>query len=111
MLPKTYAIEIEDKKNEVIKKLVMKGFDKKKIAKFTIDDFMTAMEGDMRLLTAEQPEKFCTFRTAMRKGKFLAMMEPSSRSLKTKYDKRRIVKINGEYDTVPLHIQDGKVVE
>ena len=88
----------------------MKGFDRKKIHNFTVNDFMTALEGDLKLMTAKQSSKFCTFKTAMRKGKFLAMMDEGQRSLKTKYDKRRIFKKpNGEYDTIPLHIEDGKV--
>lgn len=110
LLPKTYAVEVIEEKQKLLKKLVMKGFDRKKIGNFTIDDFVTALEGDLRILTAEQSEKFCTFRTAMRKGEFLALMEPSSRTLKTRYDKRRIIRVGGEYDTIPLHIQDGEVV-
>lgn len=111
LLPKTYALESENEKHELVKKITMKGFDRKKIANFTVDDFLTALEGDMRLISAKQPEKFSTFRTAMRKGKFLAMMEESDRTLKTKYDKRRIVKTRNGYDTIPLHIRNGEILK
>lgn len=121
LLPKTYMLEgdknafdiigADGKKQKSSTKIVMKGFDRKKIHNFTVDDFLTALEGDLKLMTAKQSSKFCTFKTAMRKGKFLAMMDEGQRSLKTKYDKRRIIKKpNGEYDTIPLHIENGKVV-
>jgi hypothetical protein len=119
LLPKTYMLradkncfDVIDDKGKKVKsstKIVMKGFDKKKIRHFTIEDFMTALEGDLKLITSQQTSKFCTFRTAMRKGAFLAMTEDSTRTLKTRYDKRRIVKTKNGYDTVPLHIVDGKI--
>lgn len=106
LLPKTYALE-----DGIISKITMKGFDRKKTKDFTVSDFVNALEGDMKLITAKQPAKFATFKTALRKGGFLRMIEETDRTLKTRYDKRRIVKdAKGNYDTIPLHIRDGEIV-
>jgi hypothetical protein len=106
ILPKTYVVE-----NDTIHKVVMKGFDKKKTAHFTAEDFLNALEGDLRLLKASQPSKFCTFKTAARKNKLLAMTEEAERNIRSKYDKRRFFKNEkGFYDSEPLHIENGKVL-
>ncbi len=93
------------------KKIVMKGFDKRKISKFNDEDFMSALEGDMRRLKTMNPEKFAPLRSAIKKNEFLHLLAESPRQIRTRYNKRRIVK--REYaqiwDTEPLHIENGVV--
>jgi hypothetical protein len=108
ILPKTYVTE-KITVDDVVKKVCMKGFDKRKIQDMGVKDFFMYLEGDLKEISAMMPEKFSTFRTALRKDKFLAMMDESSRTVRSKYDKRRIIKKGGVYDTIPLHIVDGRV--
>lgn len=107
ILPKTYVVENKDSE---IHKVVMKGFDKKKTNHFTSDDFINALEGDLKLLKASSPAKFCTFKTAARKNNLLMMTEEAERNIRSRYDKRRFYKTKeGLYDSVPLHIENGKI--
>lgn len=129
LLPKTYAITginpyfdllnsqgaVKDEKGKKIKtnvKVVMKGFDKKKISHFNVHDFYSALEGDLKRLSTTNPKKFATLRTAARKNKFLMLLEESPREIRSRYDKRRIIKRNWsqKYDTEPLHIKNGVIV-
>lgn len=124
LLPKTY---IEDtttpifamfdeagklnKEETSSKKIVMKGFDKKKISKFTSEDFTSALEGDMRRLLTLNPKKFAPLRTALNKGQFLALLDESPWQIRTRYNKRRVFKSAWAqvYDTEALHIKDGLI--
>ena len=99
LLPKTY---------QVGKKVVMKGFDRKKIQHFTHDDFMTALEGDLRRLKIIQAPKFATFRTALRKKKLVTMMGGGTREIRSEYDKRTVFKVGNRFDTTPLHLIPGE---
>lgn len=122
LLPKTYIAETlgpywtgfeDDGKTtfKTSKKVVMKGFDKKKISKFTIEDFFTALEGDMRRLKTTNPEKFATFKTAAKHNKFLMLLKESPREIRSRYDKRNVIQLeNGKWDTEPLHVEDGVIV-
>lgn len=122
LLPKTYIVDTlapqwtqfddNGKPYKSAKKTVMKGFDKKKISKFELDDFYAALEGEMRHLKTKNPAKFATFKTAMKKQEFVTMIGEQDRELRSKYDKRRIVKRDWAqvYDTEPLHIKDGEIV-
>lgn len=72
LLPKTYINDgITGEK--FTKKLTMKGFDRKKITHFTIEDFKHALRGDMERLSIKQEPKFATLKTALRHGEFLMM--------------------------------------
>lgn len=105
ILPKTYITEGDSKK------VTMKGFERKKIQHFTVEHFKSVLEGETGVLSIKTSAKFCRFKTALRKGEFLSMMGEQSRSVVSQYDKRRVIKtMNGDYDTVPLHIENGKVV-
>lgn len=78
LLPKTYINEeidgLKDKQgNLILKKITMKGFDKKKIKGFTIEDFTLALAGEMKQLKVYQEPKFATLKSALQKGMFLAM--------------------------------------
>lgn len=122
LLPKTYIADTlspiwngyeEDNKTtfKTSKKIVMKGFDRKKISRFTVDDFYIALEGDMRRLRTTNPEKFATFKTAARHNKFLLLLKESPRQIRSRYDKREIIKLdNGLLDTRPLHIVNGEII-
>lgn len=122
ILPKTYLedtmapiFKYFDEKGKVAgntsKKIVMKGFDKRKIAKFTREDFESALEGDMRRLRSMNPEKFAPLKSAIKKGEFLALLKETPRQIRTRYNKRRIFKrpYRQVYDTEPLHIKNGEI--
>lgn len=124
LLPKTYIEETtspmfklydafgkERKDAKTSKKLVMKGFDKKKISKFTPDDFKSCLEGDMKRLQAINPKKFATLKTAIRKNEFLLLLNETPRQIRTRYNKRKTVKRawSQVYDTEPLHVKDGAI--
>lgn len=124
LLPKTYLEDTtspiftmfddlgKEMKLKTSKKLVMKGFDKKKISRFTNDDFISALEGDLRRLITMNPKKFATLKTALKKNDFLALRDEEPRQIRTRYNKRRVVKRawSQVYDTEPLHIENGEVV-
>lgn len=94
VLPKTYIAG---------PKIVMKGFDKKKISKFTYDDFFNHLQGDLGVLEITQDAKFATFKTAVRKGKLVTMLPSSKRRVRSLYDKR-IVQTDGSYKTKPIEV-------
>lgn len=122
LLPKTYFADTlvpawkgyddDGKEYKTSKKIVMKGFDKKKISKFEFEDFYYSLEGDLRRLRTTNPEKFATFKTAVKNNEFLMLLKESPREIRSRYDKRRIIKTNGPqiWDTEPLHIRDGEIV-
>ncbi len=122
LLPKTYAVKNLNekifkmvgktgKKEESHSKVVMKGFDSKKLGSLEIDDFILALEGDMRRLKITQSAGPARFRSAVRKNKFLHLCEENTKEIRSKYDKRKIVKTKaGNYTTKPLYVEDGKVV-
>lgn len=83
-----------------------KGYTKN-INEFTFENFCDYLEGSQRLINIQQ-SKFATFRSAVRKGEFVTMMDAHIKEIRSKYDKRFVYKTeNGEYDTRPLHIVDG----
>ena len=76
LMPKTYANEEiyeEDGKVKALK-LVMKGFDYKKIVnKFTVMDFIEFLRGDAEKIFVTETPRFSTFKTALRLGGFTVM--------------------------------------
>lgn len=110
LLPKTYIIHgILDQKDEkgvdILKKVVMKGFGTRKIQKFEFEDFMTALEGELRVLRVEyKPQGIMKFKSALRKGSLLLKALDTSREIRSQYTKRKIIKKKGDYDTRPIHI-------
>lgn len=117
LLPKTYIVDdVEGLRGRdgkpVSKKVVMKGFEKKKIRDFEMDDFTCALEGDLRRLKVVNEPKFATFKTAVAKGRFIHMThtrdpetgEPSTREIRAIYDKRQIIKTKEGFSTKPLVI-------
>lgn len=107
LLPKTYCYELlkpKKLKDGKIrrKKVVMKGFDRKKIQRFTFEDFRLGLSGDLSRLKTGVPPKFARLRTAMKKGGLLYLTDRSTRQVKSLYDKRRMVKIDNQWSTKPL---------
>lgn len=100
LLPKTYSLE------GLVRKLKMKGFEKKKTENFTHEDFKNYFDGTLKQLKAESPPKFATFKTALRQGKIVAMTKHSTKQIRARYDKRRIVYLDGKVTTVPLEMKD-----
>lgn len=100
LLPKTYSLE------GMIRKLKMKGFERKKTENFTHEDFKNYFDGTLKQLKAESPPKFATFKTALRQGKIVAMTKHSTKQIRARYDKRRIVFLDGKVTTVPLEMKD-----
>lgn len=95
---------------EADRKITMKGFDAKKTSRFTAEDFVSAMEGELRLRVKSAP-KFATFKTALGRGKILTMLPESPREIQSLYDKRVIVKLgDGRYDTRPHVIVNGQPI-
>jgi hypothetical protein len=87
LLPKTYineGVEGED----FLKKVTMKGFDKKKIKHFTIQDFRNQLRGEIDSLMVNQEAKFATLKTALQKGMFLAMNFDGDTNIKV--DKKKL---------------------
>jgi hypothetical protein len=121
LLPKTYIMESQDdvfkylnekgEKQRSYKKLAMKGFPKGLINGFEFDDFVNALEGDLRRLKVVTPAKMARMKQAFNRGKVLTMMEKSTKQICSTYDKRRIIK-GGKYiyDTEPLHIKNERII-
>ena len=99
LLPKTYLLE-----NKNMKKIAMKGFDKKKIQHFQFKDFITALEGDLKILNkkGKNPLSIKTeprmnrFKTALKKGSILNMSNAGEKAIRSKYTKRIV---NSDFST------------
>lgn len=100
LLPKTYVVEGEDH----FKKLAMKGFDKKKISKFSYEDFFTALEGDLRNMKVLHDAKFAKFKTAAKKGNLTTLLPPQEKAIRSSYDKRIILRNGRDWNTEPLRV-------
>ena len=101
LLPKTYIAG---------EKIAMKGFDQKKIKHFTMDDFTACLEGDLKALRIIQEPKFATFKTAIRSGEIVSMTKESPRQIRSRYDKRQIIKLDKfRYRTCPITINQKGV--
>jgi len=102
MLPKTYLVEGVD-----LKKVVMKGFDKKKIQHFSFEDFTNSLEGDLKLmnknntnaLKVKHDSKVMKFKSALRAGKMLNMTKPQIKRVCSKYNKRIV---NNDFTTTAI---------
>lgn len=84
LLPKTYLVEGDEKK------IVMKGFDSRKIKNFTYEDFISTLHGEIGLLKITGEKKFAKFKTSAKAGKFLFMKEQGGKEIRSRYDKRII---------------------
>jgi len=103
LLPKTYFARGFAKS-----KIAMKGFDRKKIQDFTLDDFRNALEGDLRRFKIENEPKFATLKTALAQKKIVTLTKKSERQLRAVYSKRIIYKKDGEFFSKPINLQEIK---
>lgn len=107
LLPKTYLVEGDETK------IVMKGFDGKKIKHFTFQDFHSTLNGEMGLLKTEGEKRFAKFKTSSRKGKLLIMEERSGKQVRSRYDKRILLKpenntgLGSSWDSKPVEVKHG----
>ena len=121
LLPKTYIADTlgpfwtgfdkDGKPVKSSKKIVMKGFDKKKISQFKLEDFYLGLEGELKMLQTTNPKKFATLKTAIKHNEFLWLLDEAPRQIRAKYDKRRLIKdpITKAWDTEALHIEGGVI--
>jgi hypothetical protein len=100
LLPKTYSLE------GLKRKIRMKGFEKKKTENFSHEDFKNFFDGTLKQLKADSPPKFATFKTALRQGKLVAMTKHSTKEIRARYDKRRIVFVDENITTVPIELEE-----
>jgi len=94
LLPKTYYTD---------HKIVMKGFDKKKITHFKFEDFQDSLEGEIRLQIKEEDKPF-RLKGAMRRGKLLLIKKGADKRIKSLYDKRVLIKTQNGWDSRPIHL-------
>lgn len=100
LLPKTY-LGVSDGKT----KIKMKGFDKKKIKNFQFDDFLAALEGDLKRLKSTTPRRIAKFRESIRRNKkVLSILESSDKNIRSQYDKRLIYKKGRQYLSKPIFL-------
>jgi len=122
ILPKSYLEELlspeaklynQDLKQwyATSKKIVLKGFDRKKIANFDFEDFKEYLDGDKRLLSSTS-RKIGTLKAAVKRGRILEVIEEADREIRASYNKRRIFRKswNHFYDSEPLVIRDGEAI-
>lgn len=104
LLPKSYVAEGVTGLDDADKKVTLKGFDKKKIQHFTVEDFYACLEGDLKRLKIVQEPKFCTFKTALRNKEIVTMTKESTRQIRSQYDKRILTKTKRGFETTPIHV-------
>lgn len=131
---------VNPKGGKINKKVVMKGFSREAVKDITVDDFTDAFEGELRLLRKKQMQKegtlsfkdritkddmellkvlnpgkgIMTFRTALGKKQdsILLKVQDNERAIRSLYDKREIYRRpDGFYDTRPLLIRDGELID
>lgn len=110
LLPKAYAMRgAKSDSGEVPSEFVkIKGFDKKKIQHFTVDDFYDRLEGEMRVLSIEQAPKVATLKTAVNQGFILGLTKATTRTLRATYDKREIFRedkvVSSPWNSRPIEV-------
>lgn len=84
LLPKTYLnSNIYDEKTGTWKDIVkstMKGFERKKTGLFTYIDFFEYLSGELKSLSITQDAKFATFKSAIRNGSLLEVLNDPKRA-------------------------------
>ena len=99
LLPKTYSLDGQ------LRKIAMKGFDRKKIQAFSHDDFKNYFEGELGKMRIEIEPKFAALKSAVAQKKLVTMTKASHKELKGKYDKRILTRTaQGGFDTEPISI-------
>jgi hypothetical protein len=93
LLPKTYRAGV---------KVRMKGFDSRKTSEVSFEQFKMALEGEFRIAIKNEG-KMLRLRAALKKGSALQIGEDTVKSICSRYDKRKLVKRSGVWDSRPLH--------
>ena len=103
LLPKVYITNNTKKVKNKTKKVVIKGFNNKKIQQISFTDFYNCLSGKEALSIIEdaKPEKF---KTSLKKGKFVTMKKKQKKTIKHVYDRRILNKKTGE--TSPIHLKE-----
>lgn len=110
LLPKTYAVTFDRAIKGKRKKIVMKGFEMKKLGKISMPAFQAALEGDLTRLKISTQPTHLKFRSALKQGKILKLGKKSVKRIKSRYDKREIIPIGGKFrwDTSPWKITNER---
>lgn len=101
LLPKTYSLEGQKRK------IAMKGFEKKLMDQVSHNDFINFFEGELKMLSVKRGPKFCSLKMALKQKKFVTMDKGQIKEIKSKYDKREIIRVNNQWDTIPLKLNGG----
>lgn len=102
LLPKTYWVKSINKKDK--DKLRSKGYIMELQKKLTENDFKKALfENDYSGFTLETDFKFLPFKSSYRRHKTFVSTDIIKKSIKTRYDKRYILK---DFDTRPKNVKD-----
>jgi hypothetical protein len=137
LLPKTYFVDGFTKPiksrdgSEHWEKMVMKGFESKKIKHFKLEDFEETLYLTLQKLTKEirkdgysafriekpkagKAPKFMettlggagllTFKAALTEGKLLAKKPEYTRAIRSAYDKRELIRVGKNLDTRAIHL-------
>lgn len=91
ILPKTYAGRYDQLIKGKKKKMVMKGFESKKLSQIPFNAFVDALHGDLSRLKIVTKPTHLKFRSALKKNKFLVLGKKQVKRIKSKYDKREII--------------------
>ena len=93
LLNKTYIAESEEKT-----KIVMKGFDKRKLKNFSFNDFKLALQGELSIYVPHD-KTISKFRSALQKNTLLIHKKAFAKRILAKYNKRIIL---NETASLPL---------
>lgn len=102
LLPKVYITKNTVKnKNGKTKKVVIKGFDNKKIQNISFTDFYNCLSGKEAISIIEdaKPNKF---KTSLKQGKFVTMKKKMQKTIKHVYDRRILNRKTGETSPIKL---------
>ena len=106
LLPKTYCgREIS---GDLIKK--MKGFPQKNINHISYQDFVESLSGEIRMVPVKIGGGLAGIKTAMRKGEILHVLPDSTKQLRSRYDKRIIIKKGKNYSTIPINVEHSQSI-
>lgn len=121
VLPKLYSLvldekcyKIKDKKGKTMLldiKNAGKGFDKLELVNVPFETYEECIRGDLSKFKVKTREGLKSFKMAIKTGSFVVKEDSKIKELKATYDKRRIIeKGKYEFDTVPLIVKDGVVI-
>lgn len=97
--PKTYIGENHD-----FKKVIMKGFDARKIQNFTFDQFRDHLKGEF-MIAVKHDKTISKFKSAIKNNKLLVHKKSHDKQIRSKYDKRIINLKNNT--SIPLDLKLG----